>query len=278
MKHQRSCRYVSVWWTLATKSEQALSVERQTLSPSVNGTNCRNPIKSQLKVSRLISVWFVIGPVQSLWCTGSFVAGTWEANGKKNEGRFDFPNSRFVFVSLVYVFLTDHVVAWFAVSFEMLMWCVSWPPGLKKYLAPFIACCFSENTFCGGGVNNSKKKAKKKRLKNLWSTLLWYQIWTVPWRNKNTYSLQVLIDDILLLLLLFLTHFIISTWHKIIEVLCGFFTTFQNFHLDAIIHPSLWPRRKLSSVTVSVLPQSTWTVGICLVSKAVIDSLPDKCS
>lgn len=40
---------------------------------------------------------------------------------KKNEGHFDFLNSRFVFVSLVYVFFRDHVVAWFAISFEMLM-------------------------------------------------------------------------------------------------------------------------------------------------------------
>lgn len=161
MRHQRSCRYVSVWWTLATKSGQALSVERQTLSPSVNGTNCRNPIKSQLKVSRLISVWFVIGPVQSLWCTGSFVAGTWEANEKKWRPLW-FPEQPVCFCLPSLFFFRDHVVAWFAISFEMLMWCVSWPPDLKKYLAPFIACCFSENTFCDGGVNNSKKKAKKK--------------------------------------------------------------------------------------------------------------------
>lgn len=45
-----------------TQSGSAFGAERQTLSPSINGAAFRNPIESQLNMSRQIGVSLILGP------------------------------------------------------------------------------------------------------------------------------------------------------------------------------------------------------------------------
>lgn len=60
---------------LVTKSGAAFSVQRQMLSPSINGAEFRNLIKSQLNMSRQIGVSLSHSLLPSLWCSGSSVTG-----------------------------------------------------------------------------------------------------------------------------------------------------------------------------------------------------------
>lgn len=68
---------------LVTKSGSFFSVERQTLSSSINGAALCKPIESQLNTSRRIGISLILGPLRSPQCTGSPDAGTREAREKK---------------------------------------------------------------------------------------------------------------------------------------------------------------------------------------------------